>query len=168
LKHDQSLTDAIYNDYAVNMPCNDVTEILRLVLDADDRLSEYSLTKLTCGGVLGKEALLKKWCGGLPAREILATDIDAFCAKFPTDDAAVEFVRLKHLLALQKGLSALLGDQSARPDDAIAIESIEHGPLGTQMIALIKVDAVTKEIQSCGRCVGCGTAKTPGHSIHAE
>ncbi len=150
------------------MPCNDVTEILRLALDSDDRLTTYSLTKLTCGGVLGKEALLKKWCGGLPARQILETGIDAFCAKFPTDDPAVEFVRLKHLLAVQKGLSALLGDQSARPDDAISIESIDYGPDGIQMIALIKVDAVTAEIQSCGRCVGCGTTKAPVHSAHAE
>ena len=139
------------------MPCNDVTEILRLSLDSQDCLFDYSLTKLTCGGVLGKESLLKKWCGGLSARAVLNTSIDEFCTRFPTDDPVVEFVRLKHLLALQKGLSALMGIQAARPDDLIAVESIECDPSGTHLIALLKVDAVAAEIQACGRCAGCGS-----------
>jgi hypothetical protein len=142
------------------MPCSDVTEILRLELDPQDRLRGYSLTKLTCGGVLGKESLLLKWCGGLSAQEVLSTSVNDFCDAYPTDDDLVEFVRLKHLLALQKGLGALLGLHSARPDDAISLESVEYGPLGTEMVATIKVDAVTEEIKACGRCVGCGTSKS--------
>ncbi len=139
------------------MPCSDVTEILRIDLDPGDHLIDYSLTKLTCGGALGKESLLKKWCGGLSTTEILSTSIDAFCTRYPTTDPVVEFVRLKHLLALQKGLRALTGEESSRPDDAIAVESIEYSQSGASLTALLKVDAVTDEIQACGRCAGCGT-----------
>ncbi len=139
------------------MPCSDVTELLRLDLDSQDRLSGYSLTKLTCGGSLGKESLLLKWCGGLQANQILSTTIDAFSERFPANDPVVEFVRLKHLLAIQKGLRALTGLESSRPDDAISIETIDHGPDGVSMRALLKVDAVTDEIRACGRCAGCGT-----------
>jgi hypothetical protein len=142
------------------MPCSDVTEILRIELDSQERLIDYTLTKLTCGGALGKESLLKKWCGGLSTGEILATSIDSFCDRFPTDDAVVEFVRLKHLLALQKGLRALTGEESSRPEDAITIESIEYSAHGSTLTALLKVDAVTDEIRACGRCAGCGTRAT--------
>lgn len=139
------------------MPCSDVTEILRIEIDSSDRLTDYSLTKLTCGGALGKEALLKKWCGGLSTEEILSTSIDSFCTRFPTEDPVVEFVRLKHLLALQKGLRALIGVESSRPDDAISVESIEYSENGVTLSALLKIDAVTDEIRACGRCAGCGT-----------
>lgn len=109
---------------------------------------------------MGKESLLLKWCGGLTVQEVLSTSVDDFCDAYPTDDDLVEFVRLKHLLALQKGLGALMGLHSARPDDAISLESVVYGPLGTEMIATIKVDTVTEEIRACGRCVGCGTSES--------
>ncbi|MBI5265858.1 MAG: hypothetical protein HY851_01370 [candidate division Zixibacteria bacterium] len=139
------------------MPCSDVTEILKLQIDAEDRVVGYSLTKRTCGGALGKEALLLKWCGGLPASQVMGTTVDQFLDKYSSDDPAVEFVRLKHLLALKKGVAALTGEIAARPDDSIAVESIDYGPEGVEMVAHIKVDVMTDEIKACGRCAGCGT-----------
>jgi hypothetical protein len=139
------------------MPCNDVTEILRLQLDHQDRVTGYSLTKRTCGGIMGKESLLMKWCGSLPATQVRDTTVDQFVAKFPTEDAVIEFVRLKHLLALQKGIAVLVGETSARPDDSIVLESVEYSAEGVELVAHIKVDMVTDEIRACGRCGSCGS-----------
>lgn len=139
------------------MPCTDVTDILRLQLDQHDRIAGYSLTKLTCGGVMGKESLLMKWCGGLTAEQVRDTTIEQFQTRFPTEDVTVEFVRLKHLIAIQKGIAVLLGEQAARPDDSIVLESVEHGPDGTSLLALIRVDLVTEEIRACGGCGSCGS-----------
>jgi hypothetical protein len=144
------------------MPCGDVTEILRLQLDPQDRVVGYSLTKRTCGGTMGKESLLMKWCHLLPALQVRDTTIEQFTAKYPTEDAMVEFIRLKHLLALQKGIAALIGDTSARPDDSIALESVECGPQGVEMVAHIKVDMVTDEIRACGKCGSCAS-KAPAN-----
>ena len=144
------------------MPCNDVTEILVLRCDSNECVTGYSLTKLTCGGALGKEALLLKWCRGLPARQVFETTTDQFLARYATDDPAVEFVRLKHLLALRKGVAALIGEIAARPDDSIVVESVQYGPEGIELVAQIKVDLITDEIKACGRCAGCQTVpKTP-------
>jgi hypothetical protein len=141
------------------MPCADVTEILRLQVDLEDRLVGYSLTKRTCGGALGKEPLLLKWCGGLPARQVMDTTVDQFLDRYSSDDPVVEFVHLKHFIALRKGIAALIGEIAARPDDSIAIESIDYGPDGVDLVAHIKVDIVTKEIKACGRCAGCGGSR---------
>lgn len=139
------------------MPCNDVTEVLSLTLDPDDRLTHYSLIKLTCGGGVGNPSLLKKWIANKPASEILATSAETILQEFPTPSDTWEFLSIKHLLAVQSGLQALLGDNPSTPESICAIETVEHGPNGIRMMALIKVDVLTKAITACG---GCGTCST--------
>ncbi len=144
------------------MPCSDITEVLQIEIDAEDRLVTYSLLKQTCGGSLGKESLLLKWAGNRSVAEILETDFDRFRALFPTDDPVVEFVRLKHFVALQKGLAALLGTQSAQPTDACAVDTITYLPDGgVRMLAELKVDVLTDEIKACGGCGSCATGSIP-------
>ncbi|MBI2436095.1 MAG: hypothetical protein HYV26_24825, partial [Candidatus Hydrogenedentes bacterium] len=40
------------------MPCTDVTEIIRVEVDAEDRLKSYRFIKRTCGQGVGTDALL--------------------------------------------------------------------------------------------------------------
>ncbi|MBK7141326.1 MAG: hypothetical protein IPH75_04515 [bacterium] len=139
------------------MPCSDVTEVLTLTLDPEDRLTHYSLIKLTCGGGVGNPSLLRKWIENRPAEEILSTTPDVVLSEFPTPSDTWEFLTIKHLLAVQSGLQALLGTAQSTPDSICAIETVEHGPKGVRMMALIKVDVLTQAITACGGCGTCGT-----------
>ena len=143
------------------MPCSDVTEVLSLTLDDEDRLTHYTLFKLTCGGGVGNPSLLRKWIENRPVAEILATTPDVIVEAFPTPSDTWEFLAIKHLLAVQSGLHALLGDSASTPDDTCMIETVEYGPKGVRMLAQIKVDILTQSITACG---GCGTCSTHSES----
>jgi hypothetical protein len=86
VNHTQQYYLTNYRDkvYPESMPCNDVTEVLSLTLDPDDRLTHYSLIKLTCGGGVGNPSLLKKWIANKPASEILSTSTETILEEFPT------------------------------------------------------------------------------------
>jgi hypothetical protein len=137
------------------MPCSDVTEILSLTVDSEDRVVHYSLSKLTCGGAVGNPSVLRKWIEGKTANEILETQLHDVLALLPTASTTWELVTLKHLRAVQLGLEALTGQQNAGAENACAIESVEATPNRVRMIALIRVEAKTEQIQACGGC-GCG------------
>lgn len=139
------------------MPCSDVTEVLSLTLDHQDRVSHYSLVKLTCGGGVGNPSLLRKWIENRPVAEVLAAKPDLMMEVFPTTSATWEYLAIKHLLAVQSGLHALLGDTPSTLNDICMIDTVEHGPNGVRMLAQIKVDILTEAITACGGCGSCET-----------
>jgi NifU-like protein involved in Fe-S cluster formation len=139
------------------MPCNDVTEVLSITLDPDDRIIHYSLIKETCGGAVGNSSLLRKWVENRSASDVLKAQPEDIMAAIPTRSTTWEFLTLKHLFALQTGLQAFLGEQSASLNDSCVVDTVETTPKGIQFIALIKVDVLTEKIESCGGCGSCGT-----------
>jgi NifU-like protein involved in Fe-S cluster formation len=139
------------------MPCNDVTEVLSITLDPDDRIIHYSLIKETCGGAVGNSSLLRKWVENRSASDVLKAQPEDIMAAIPTRNTTWEFLTLKHLFALQTGLQAFLGEQSASLNDSCVVDTVETTPKGIQFIALIKVDVLTEKIESCGGCGSCGT-----------
>ncbi|MFZ1683941.1 MAG: hypothetical protein WAU88_07385 [Candidatus Zixiibacteriota bacterium] len=139
------------------MPCSDVTEVLSITLDPDDRIIHYSLIKETCGGAVGNSSLLRKWVENRLASDVLKAQPEEIMAAIPTKSTTWEFLTLKHLFALQTGLQAFLGEKSAMPGDSCVVDTIETTPKGIQFIALIKVDVLTEKIESCGGCGSCGT-----------
>lgn len=146
------------------MPCNDVTEVLEIRLDNRDCLTGYSLSKGTCGGTVRFLDDVNAWVQGRSADEVLSTPVDDFLGQFRYRSSMREFLHLKHLYALKGGLSALTGRQFDMPNAFCEVESVEHGPEGTRMAARIKIDILTEEIQSCGRCEGCGKDSTSSKS----
>ncbi len=139
------------------MPCSDVTEILSITLDPEDRIVHYSLIKRTCGGSVGNPSLLRKWVENRPAQEVLEASPDQLLTALPTQSSTWEFLRLKHLFALQSGIQALIGQKSAMPGEACVVDSIETTAGGVRLIAEIKVDVLTEKISACGGCGSCGT-----------
>lgn len=139
------------------MPCTDVTEVLRLTFDEADRLTGYELSKRTCGRAVGEKSLIAAWACGRAAGELLDADIDAFLAAHPTPDETEEFLLLKHFFALRSGLAVYLGFEPGGPGDACAIASIGHGPGDTEFVGELKVEILTEQIRSCGKCgKACG------------
>ena len=139
------------------MPCSDVTEILSLTLDSDDRVVHYSLIKRTCGGAVGNSSLLRKWIENRSAAEVLTATPEEIMAAIPTRSSTWEFLTLKHLFAVQSGLQAMLGERSSMPGELCVVDSIETAPNGIRMIAELKVDVLTEKINACGGCGTCGT-----------
>lgn len=139
------------------MPCHDVSENLKLVLDHDDRVTFYALSKESCSGAVGKPSLLKKWIKGRPSAEILEATADTIHAFYPTRSETWQFLYAKHLFVLQRALMALHGAQSARPDDYCAIHSVIYTENGLEMYARMNLDLITDEIKACGNCSSCGS-----------
>jgi hypothetical protein len=134
------------------MPCNDVTEVLSLTLDHEDRVIHYSLAKLTCGAAVGNPSLLRKWIDGRKADDVLRGSVHDVLAVLPTRSETWEYLTYKHLLAVQHGLRAVLGVSQSGPDDICAIQSIETDERGIKLMALVKVDLLTSEIEGCSNC----------------
>jgi hypothetical protein len=144
------------------MPCNDVTEVLELTLDADDRLVDYAFAKRSCGQAVGAAGLLMDQIGGFSAEELVAMDAEDFLARFPIADELEEFLSLKHFFAVQGGIEVYLGRESGGPNDFFACSGIDYDGGAVRVHGRIGVDLVTEKIKSCGGCKGCGkSSRTP-------
>ncbi len=53
------------------MPGKDITDSLKILVDQNDNFVRYKLTKKTCGGDVGRRAMLTKWLKDKPVSEIL-------------------------------------------------------------------------------------------------
>ncbi len=140
------------------MPCNDVTELLRLRLDEEDRLVGYALLKRTCGRAVGEQSLLEDEMRGRPAEDLLAQTADTFADAHPIGDDVEMFLHLKHFFALQAGLKAVLGLEGGGISDPVRIARVAYEDGEVILDAELVVDIITEQIKSCGRCKGCGAA----------
>lgn len=137
------------------MPCNDVTEILELTLDADDRVIDYSLNKQTCGGSVAGRGLVRDWVKGKDAAFILSLAPAQILADSDNPDPTWEYLRLKHLFSIQSALREYAGgDSDSERRRFVEILTIDFGADGARLTARLNVEVITDEIQACGRCGG--------------
>src|SRR4030067_1397354 len=101
------------------MPCDNVTELMRVVLDSDDRLLHYRLLKMTCGGAVGAESLLLDRLKGRAVVELLSLHADTFCRESVSQTDIEEFLSLKNFFALKSVLEAFAGRQAAARGHAL-------------------------------------------------
>ncbi|MBI4556978.1 MAG: hypothetical protein HY706_05285 [Candidatus Hydrogenedentes bacterium] len=141
------------------MPCKDVTELIEVVIDADDRLKSYTFNKRTCGQAVGAASLLLEQLGGRSIAALSALDADTYLAEFPQQSDVEEFLSLKHLFAIQSVLAVLTGHEPGGPDDVCAAADISYDGNDLVINARISVDLVTEKIKSCGHCKSCGRNK---------
>lgn len=147
------------------MPCSDVTEVLRLILDPKERVVNYALNKRTCGGGVGDPSLIAYWVNGRLCSEILETSPHDFLRMNPTQDTIQEFLRLKHFFAVQGGLKSFIGLESGGPHDSCALDKVAYKSDGTTELTIeVKVKVITEKIQGCGSCGSCGT-KNPALAL---
>ncbi|MBI1292026.1 hypothetical protein GC173_12410 [bacterium] len=142
------------------MPCNDVTELLRVVLDAEDSLVGYELIKRSCGRAVGERSLLLDRWNGHTAAAILTLDGDEFAEALDVSDDTELVLTMKHFFAVQSGLRVLLGQESGGALDPVRVASIGTTHTGGLVLeAEIAIDVLTEKIQACGRCRGCGVKR---------
>ncbi|MBI5095946.1 MAG: hypothetical protein HZB26_26365 [Candidatus Hydrogenedentes bacterium] len=141
------------------MPCSDVTEVIHVALDAEERLTSYHFAKRTCGQAIGAASLLMDQLGGRTVDELLAYDAEHFLADYTIEDEIEEFLSLKHLFAIQSALEVLTGKEPGGPEDPCAAAEISYEDGELTIDAEINLDLVTEKIKSCGNCKGCGKTK---------
>ena len=142
------------------MPCKDVTELLEVVLDGEDRLKAYKFQKRTCGQGVGAESLLIDQLEGRSLEELLNKTAEDFLTEFPIFDEIEEFLSLKHLFAVQGALEVLTGREPGGKNAAFAASEISYGEDETRIQGRIAVDVITEKIEACGGCASCGSEKT--------
>ena len=148
------------------MPCGDIAEILRLEIDADDRVVRYSVTKRTCGGAVGRRSLIAEWLSGRTAEDVARMTPADFQEVHRTGSRHWEYLYLKHFLAVQSGLAILFGQQAGGAGDLCAVESVAITPDGhTRLIAHLRLPAMTEAIESCRDCC---TSNARGHQPEFE
>ena len=140
------------------MPCEDVTEVLDLVLDAEDRVESFTLQKQTCGAPVGSRLSLLDFVAGRPAGEL----IDRSLTQVLPDDLSVkfidEFMLTKQLGALQGAIGVYLGRAAGGLGEAFVFDGIDFDGERTQISGLLRFDILTAEIEACGGCASCGSA----------
>lgn len=136
------------------MPCNDVTDILKILLDNSDRVLKYTLIKKSCGKRVGGRSLIINWLKGSRARDVIDTSSDTFLEAHKVSDPIEEYLMLKHFLAVQEGLSILFGENAGGVNNYCTVDTIRQGPNGLEIIAMIKSEMMTDQIKACAQC-GC-------------
>ncbi len=134
------------------MPCKDITDHLRIRLDADDRVSRYALRKLSCGGAVGNQSMIIDWLENKQIEDILSADIGQFLDKHQVDDEIEEYLLIKHFLAVRAGLAMYIGQESGAVKNYCQVEAIRSSDSGTEILVHIAVEGMTDEISACGRC----------------
>ncbi len=143
------------------MPCSDVTELIQVTLDNDERLEDYFFSKRTCGQGVGAGNLLIEQFRGRTVDEILAYDAEHYVTEFPVEDELEEFLGLKHFFAIQSVLEVLVGKEPGGKGDPCAAAEISYDDGRLVIDGQIEVDLVTEKIKSCGNCRACGKSKKP-------
>ncbi|MBI4211836.1 MAG: hypothetical protein HY540_04280 [Deltaproteobacteria bacterium] len=134
------------------MPCNDITDLLHLSLNQDDRITAYSLQKRTCGAEVGEYSLLSHWMDNKSIDDILASEPEQVLeSKSPKDDTE-EFLYLKHFFAVRNCLESFTGKRPSSDKDSVSIDRVDCSDEGVDIQASLKVEALATQVKSCSGC----------------
>lgn len=134
------------------MPCNDVTESIRIVLDKGDRIESYILTKKTCGEAVGMESLLIDNLKGKALEGIVGLkESEILRLQAPGSDIE-RFLTLKHLFGIRSVLEAYAGHRPTGADSDCAIVSVYYDEASTVIEAEIDISLLTERIKACTHC----------------
>ena len=133
------------------MPCRDIREVLELQLDQDERVLTYTLSKRTCGAWVGTPSIMARELGTLTAAEVVdlkpagLTDLDS-------EVSELDFLRIKHLFAVQACLESYHGHAPAGPGGLCSLASVAVDDQRITIRAIIDGIALQREIAACGNC----------------
>lgn len=143
------------------MPCNDITDRIKLELDQNERLVGYQLMKRTCGAAVGGYSLIMPWLETQSSTQAILSAEPVELLEFQEiRDETHEFLLLKHFFSVRNALEVLLGLDTGKREDKCAVDTIEYDENGhVHMSASIRLDVIATQIKSCGGCKGCGVKK---------
>lgn len=131
------------------MPCHNITDIVKIKLDHNNRFVDYSLTKLNCGRAIGESSLIKNIITGRTAEQLLMLTSESILSSRFANHPDSNFLYEKHLQAIQSVLAIWLGRRDGQAGNRCAIEAIKLDEEGIALTAIIKLNLQTENIISC-------------------
>lgn len=138
------------------MPCNNVVELIQIIIDDNERLRDYQFVKKTCGQGVGNNSLMIDVFRGLSVEELLELEPEVFLSIDPTEDRILEFLRLKHLFAVKATFEVYTGRAAGARGHACAVADVAYDGAEAIINAEIDVEVIAEQIKSCPGCKGCG------------
>lgn len=126
------------------MPCEDISELHRLILDSNDTLIHYEAIKKTCGSKIEDSKELNKYLN----HEI----IDILDKPF---SAAINFFERKYIISIQSCLSTYLGLEPLYNGVEAELIGIEYDKKNIEAIIKIQLEIPVKDVTPCKN--GCGS-----------
>jgi hypothetical protein len=140
------------------MPCSNYTELLKLALDKEDRITRFGLKKASCGQTVGG-ALLLPYIKELKAECLLDGKLRDFVPNIEQFDSQESFLLYKQFYSLRAALSVLLGRANGGKDAAFIVDRVDYDENGIAVYGMISVAMVAKDMEACEGC-GCQLPKS--------
>ena len=132
------------------MPCDNITEIIKLKLDHNNHFVDYSLTKQSCDKVIGESSLINKLLKGRTVEQILEANPGSIMPGNVSVSTDSHYLYIKHLQAIQSVLAIWLGQRDGQTGERCVIDAINHDEEGIELTAIIYLNLQTENIISCG------------------
>ena len=134
------------------MPCDDITEQIKITLDKEEKLLSYYLLKRACGKRIGSQVSIIAVLRRKNVDEIIAVDRETFIENGNIANDVDTFIKLKHLFAIQLALAVYRGAEPGGPNDICSIAEIGFDGENSIIDADIRIDLITSKIEACGPC----------------
>ncbi len=135
------------------MPCEDISEVVTVVFDANERLRYFLYEKITCGKIVPLSGKLNDFCRGKSADEIEALQLDEVVRAIGVDNDETFFLADKELDAIQSTIANYRGSRELDLE-RYRIESIEHAPDSVTIRQVILAPKPATRIASCRKIYG--------------
>ncbi len=132
------------------MPCDNITEIIKLKLDHNNHFIEYSLTKQSCDRPIGESSLITDKLKGHTVEQILDATFESILKGYLSSSPESRYLYTKHLQTIQSVLAIWLGQRDGQTGGRYVIDAINYDDVGIELIAIIKLNLPTENIISCG------------------
>ena len=91
------------------MPCKDTTAEITIHLDKNDRLIDFTFSKISCNKEIGEGTRFLEYCRGKLVEEILRLEISELFDLFSLESHEDQFLLYMEWEALQTAVAQLLG-----------------------------------------------------------
>ncbi len=131
------------------MPCEEISAVVTVVLDKDERLSYYTFEKITCGKIIPLSQTLQAHCKGMTLDALASLRLEELVHTLDVRDEDAFFVLDKELDALQSAIANYRGSDLGLNFDRYKIESIEYGDDSIRIQQVILEPKPDAAVPSC-------------------
>ncbi|MFN0152349.1 MAG: hypothetical protein ACKVU1_16715 [bacterium] len=131
------------------MPCEEISAVVTVVLDKDERLRYYTFEKITCGKIIPLSQTLQAHCKGMTLDALASLRLEELVRAFDVRDEDSFFVLDKELDALQSAVANYRGSDAGLDFERYKIESIEYGDDSIRIQQVILEPKPDAAVPSC-------------------
>ena len=131
------------------MPCQEISEVITVVLDGSEHLRYFLFEKITCGKIVPLSGKLNDFCQGMDLGALETLELDAVVRALAVSDEETFFLVEKELDALQSVDANYRGSERGFDPERYRIESIDYGPDSVTIKQILVAPKPEAAIPSC-------------------